>query len=969
MEGQLWHVTGGLDTGGILVRAGKSTTSEQLAERLSTGAVVKALDVEGNRLQYARLTGAGPATGWVSTKLRQSRLLLPMWEVVGDSESGGILVRRRRAAASALRRERLSFGGIVRELTVDGASMRCDLFLGFGPKSGWIDFSYEGRPLLTPATTLPSFADDHLTEGSRRPDASAPGHSDSSSPERLRCSVLPHAMGVAKESDYVLDDPGATNVLCEINDAELFLSPLTVSTPADLESKDAPPLADLLAALDALDVDRADDAGCTSGPAWSACKEPLEFARCVNRYKHDEANDKSGLIAAAQESNFATRLECDEPADSPVATDDEDEDEEVIDIDDSGLSTGADESLPWNGPTQYDPAGFIAGSVCERREETIMDASLSDDLTLQSQAESSPAMKQLSILRDIGVIDECMRLGVPLDYSQEVDTLVSRLRTVLAWKDLTVHDLRQQCHAHGLTLDASLTEPSEADERKKLVDKLMGALWQDTWEVTGIPASRLGNMDIVVSLMNEALRLQLLNSAQLSFQLQAMCQKLCILNCFDFSLHDSQLRNLLRDTIVWEHLPLEELRREMFYTRSSKTPYIGLSRQRLQQLLFEDTYSRHRDAQGQFKLVQSTTGQLLACRAGALVSTDLADDDCMWKLLCKDGKCSLAHAVHEKVLSAERTLLQNGNIWISAEEHNSCYYIRDVMGYLSSDGRLGGEPGVYIVVDGPQKLPSQLLLELRSRGYSVVQNVISLGSLPRLKEILYQKGHDHPLALTPIVPRAIAHPVVGYLLREYLGVDFYLAHPPEVTMKPTGFDIWHTDYPYHGGQASFSGRPQGVQLNIAVDEFREDNAATQYLPGSHFSGTHVPAEWNSHKHLRGGRPGKGVHRDVQHMLAPAGSGIIYDARTWHRRCPECNTTGGDRVAILNSVIARHHQPMYDKRADARLYESSRIPDQLTRREKDVVKRLCCLEIDRGRHVHRQTGIHPMSLRGIKPWSW
>lgn len=61
-----WEVIGGADKGGILVREGQSTTSKQLADRLSTGALIEELDLRGERLQYKRLTGSGPETGWVS---------------------------------------------------------------------------------------------------------------------------------------------------------------------------------------------------------------------------------------------------------------------------------------------------------------------------------------------------------------------------------------------------------------------------------------------------------------------------------------------------------------------------------------------------------------------------------------------------------------------------------------------------------------------------------------------------------------------------------------------------------------------------------------------------------------------------------------------------------------------------------------------------------------------------------------
>eukprot|EP00434_Breviolum_minutum_P008178 symbB.v1.2.007211.t1/scaffold439.1/size205343/14 len=70
-----WKVVGGGDKGGVLVRQGKSLTSEQVSERLSTGAVVKELKLEGDRLHFELETGSGPQNGWVSTKLKDKELL------------------------------------------------------------------------------------------------------------------------------------------------------------------------------------------------------------------------------------------------------------------------------------------------------------------------------------------------------------------------------------------------------------------------------------------------------------------------------------------------------------------------------------------------------------------------------------------------------------------------------------------------------------------------------------------------------------------------------------------------------------------------------------------------------------------------------------------------------------------------------------------------------------------------------
>lgn len=71
----VWEVVGGGDKGGILVREGQGLKSPEAPERLSTGALVREVGLIGERLNYWRLTGTGPETGWVSIALKGKDLL------------------------------------------------------------------------------------------------------------------------------------------------------------------------------------------------------------------------------------------------------------------------------------------------------------------------------------------------------------------------------------------------------------------------------------------------------------------------------------------------------------------------------------------------------------------------------------------------------------------------------------------------------------------------------------------------------------------------------------------------------------------------------------------------------------------------------------------------------------------------------------------------------------------------------
>jgi len=72
-----WCVVGGADKGGILVRTGQELTSSEAEKRLSHGALVKQVKLVGERLQFERLTGTGPETGWVSLKVKDKALMEP----------------------------------------------------------------------------------------------------------------------------------------------------------------------------------------------------------------------------------------------------------------------------------------------------------------------------------------------------------------------------------------------------------------------------------------------------------------------------------------------------------------------------------------------------------------------------------------------------------------------------------------------------------------------------------------------------------------------------------------------------------------------------------------------------------------------------------------------------------------------------------------------------------------------------
>jgi len=85
-EAALLEVVGGGGKGGILVRTGRETSSEELPERLSTGSIVRALESDRGRIYYEMVRGFGPLRGWVSTHV-QDKVLLAECGKAGDVQS------------------------------------------------------------------------------------------------------------------------------------------------------------------------------------------------------------------------------------------------------------------------------------------------------------------------------------------------------------------------------------------------------------------------------------------------------------------------------------------------------------------------------------------------------------------------------------------------------------------------------------------------------------------------------------------------------------------------------------------------------------------------------------------------------------------------------------------------------------------------------------------------------------------
>ena len=128
--------------------------------------------------------------------------------------------------------------------------------------------------------------------------------------------------------------------------------------------------------------------------------------------------------------------------------------------------------------------------------------------------------------------------------------------------------------------------------------------------------------------------------------------------------------------------------------------------------------------------------------------------------------------------------------------------------------------------------------------------------------------------------RLAEHPRVIALLDRLLMPNYLLSTLQSIRVHPgERRQAWHTDDAFY-----FAPRPHALPLAVsvmwAIEDFTEDNGATEVIPGSHRWGLDHP---DTRDH------------DVHVAAMPAGSAIVFDAALWHRG--GANTTSRTRLAI------------------------------------------------------------------------
>ena len=265
---------------------------------------------------------------------------------------------------------------------------------------------------------------------------------------------------------------------------------------------------------------------------------------------------------------------------------------------------------------------------------------------------------------------------------------------------------------------------------------------------------------------------------------------------------------------------------------------------------------------------------------------------------------------------------------------------------------------------GPDARPSDLLREFRARGWVCLPGILERDVVEGLRRVAGVDAEQPPatpfgaLSRQAAVAKSVAEPVSLWLLRRYLGTcDIRLAHAPSLAVidRDDGQrDVqgWHADFPYLWGSTApgqdapvperATGLPLGVQRNVCITDFSKANGATVFRLGSHVLNCAPPHSWGRWTaYLRPGHRAENglpyTGPECQVIEAPAGSIILYDARTWHRQ--GLNTSDERRAAMLQAVTPAYVAPFLDTAAEYRAFVAAPFYASLDARVKRELRSL------------------------------
>jgi ectoine hydroxylase-related dioxygenase (phytanoyl-CoA dioxygenase family) len=192
---------------------------------------------------------------------------------------------------------------------------------------------------------------------------------------------------------------------------------------------------------------------------------------------------------------------------------------------------------------------------------------------------------------------------------------------------------------------------------------------------------------------------------------------------------------------------------------------------------------------------------------------------------------------------------------------------------------------------------AELLERFRSDGYVILERALGAREIAELSDALAPYEVDRPMgrndfegelsqrvyslaAKGTVFQKLAEHPRIVALLDRVLLPNCLLSTLQSIRLHPgENAQEWHTDDAFY-----LVPRPRtstlGVSVIWAIEDFTEQNGATQVIPGSH--------RWGDE------HPDQRAHEVVSAVM-PAGSAILFDGATWHRGGE--NRSAGTRLAI------------------------------------------------------------------------
>ena len=206
------------------------------------------------------------------------------------------------------------------------------------------------------------------------------------------------------------------------------------------------------------------------------------------------------------------------------------------------------------------------------------------------------------------------------------------------------------------------------------------------------------------------------------------------------------------------------------------------------------------------------------------------------------------------------------------------------------------------------------LANLRTHGLTVFPGLLEGRSLQRARDALYRAAEEdeargrqqafsldyaqdrsnrrvwNVLSRDPIFEDLAFHPDALDYVKGVLGWPALLGNLSANITGPGGGEmVLHADQIFV--PEPWAPEPQGLNIAWCLDDFRESNGATRFVPGSH----------------RLNRPPRGKEgvTEARPLEAPAGSAVIFESRVWHQ-------TGNNRTLDEHraGVFAWYTKPIY-----------------------------------------------------------